>query len=1241
MVAAALALTQPVSVFGAEKEGQVTSDMLAAGEETEVSLVETAADTVEADVEIESTEASGEAEAETESTEDSGEAEAEIESTEASVETETTEAAAEADDEITIDSRSTGDTEETSESEASTGSGTVTLSTASSVASAVLSNGADGITAEANEEKGTMAITISKSGSYTICGTGINTYISVDEGLTDVTLTLNGLTIDDSGLSDVLGKDKPVLACGEGSAVSLVLKNSSVFTASETEIEEAKPVIKMASAELTISGSGSLSLTNKLAEGIKGKKGTIRLTSGTVKIVESGNDGLNAKDGTVDISGGTLTIGECCGDGIQAENVNISGGTVDISTVFEDAAGIYYSSSTFSELNYLTETETAGGTTKTERINVDTGSHKGIKAGTKAKTEIYQSVAEEDAEDYTAGVSYSTASSGGLSITGGEIIIDTTGTGLKANAVSTSGYNSCKVGTGAYIIGSPDDGIQSNNTLEISGGVITVSSADDGVSSADSLYIGGNAVLDVETAYEGLEAGTIVIGENGSTSGPTITLNTKDDGINASSKTVTYTYDSSSDTDCNYTKTSVSKGNNTCTIYSGAVTVKIDSANAKTVSLRNGSASSLKSITYTASGDGIDCNGSLDIEGGTVYVFGQSSGDNSPLDHDNGFRLSKNATVLAAGASGMASESIPGYGDAVYVSYGAGNSGQPGGNQPGGSMPFFGMQGGNGGQSSASISAGSVFTVKNGSSAVYSETLPYAASFVLFSSPLLTSGTSYTLYSGSTTLGTVTAKSVGGSELPETTIKVSGIVLSASSAVLTERERLTLTAQVSPSNATVKTLRWTSSDTSVASVSNGTVLALKEGTADITATAADGSGVKAVCSINVKASSDSDNPDDEDEESVQVAMTAVRISNTALTMAVGKSYPLSVTTTPVSATNVETSWESSDSTKVSVDASTGLVKAVSAGRAVIKGTVTSDGNVTKTVRCTVTVKAAGSGAVKSIKLNASSLKLGSSGTFQLTATLNPIAPEDGTLIYSVMDWRDGTECISVDEETGKITAIAAGKAKVQATNPATGKKAVCVVTVGTPVTALTLMQNKTNVTEETALAVNKGITLKAAATGANNLSPLNSAVYWTTSNDSIATVTAAGRVKAVGKGTAVITATAKDGSGVSASCTIRTYYACTKITLSQSKGSLNLSKNETLTLTAVETLSDKSTLDVTSLTDSEDPHYVIWESKNPTVAAVSNGVVTPVSKGTAKILVKNPVTGKQAICTITVKETLN
>ena len=88
------------------------------------------------------------------------------------------------------------------------------------------------------------------------------------------------------------------------------------------------------------------------------------------------------------------------------------------------------------------------------------------------------------------------------------------------------------------------------------------------------------------------------------------------------------------------------------------------------------------------------------------------------------------------------------------------------------------------------------------------------------------------------------------------TVPVSGVALNKTSTSISVGNSEKLIATVTPVNATDKTLNWASSDTSVATVApDGTVTAVKAGAATITATAADGSGKSAACTVTVTGSS--------------------------------------------------------------------------------------------------------------------------------------------------------------------------------------------------------------------------------------------------------------------------------------------------------------------------------------------------------------------------------------------------
>ncbi|MGX8727937.1 MAG: Ig-like domain-containing protein, partial [Lachnospiraceae bacterium] len=169
---------------------------------------------------------------------------------------------------------------------------------------------------------------------------------------------------------------------------------------------------------------------------------------------------------------------------------------------------------------------------------------------------------------------------------------------------------------------------------------------------------------------------------------------------------------------------------------------------------------------------------------------------------------------------------------------------------------------------------------------------------------------------------------------------------------------------------------------------------------------------------------------------------------------------------------------------------------------------------------------------------------------------------------------------------------------------------------GTMVSKITLNKKTASV------LIGKTVTLKATVAPKT---ALNKAVTWTSSNKSVATVSAKGVVKGLKKGTVTITAKAKDGSGVKATCKVTVKQPVTKITLSKTQATVKAGK--TLTLKA------------TVKPDSAHNKAVSWTSSNKKVATVTQkGVVKGIAKGTTVITVKaKDGSGKYVKCKITVK----
>lgn len=480
---------------------------------------------------------------------------------------------------------------------------------------------------------------------------------------------------------------------------------------------------------------GVYTLRSEQSNALKSKNGNIVIHGGTLQSVYTADDAINAKNYDVMITGGSIDIDQCYGDGIQGENINISGEdtVINIQTYFENAGINYYSSSLGSgNYNILTSTDT----TKTEVVNVDTGSHKGIKGGTKAHTYSYKSV--EDGSDNVAGTTYTTEASGGIVISGGTITIDTTNAGIKYNRGSDE----------QCILGAPDDGIHSNNTCVIAGGTLKILSSDDGITGPAGILIMNDCDITISKCYEGIEGGEIIIGSSeGADCEPAIKIYSDDDGVNAASKsTVNYVYEDESEE--KYTKTETASSDNTLKVLCGYLNVMIADDETHNFSLSNEDGTKTTG-NYNSDGDGIDCNGSFYAYGGTIVVFGANSDGNAPIDTDSGYYIGSGVTLLAVGKSGMAES--PALKEQAVLVYGSSGSDSPG------SGGFGSMRPGPGGNqgSSSSFSANTVFSIMKDDNVLLAIKPIKDYNYILYSSPELENGSAYTLYSGGSASGSL------------------------------------------------------------------------------------------------------------------------------------------------------------------------------------------------------------------------------------------------------------------------------------------------------------------------------------------------------------------------------------------------------------------------------------------------------------------------------------------------------
>ena len=227
-----------------------------------------------------------------------------------------------------------------------------------------------------------------------------------------------------------------------------------------------------------------------------------------------------------------------------------------------------------------------------------------------------------------------------------------------------------------------------------------------------------------------------------------------------------------------------------------------------------------------------------------------------------------------------------------------------------------------------------------------------------------------------------------------------------------------LTATYTPEDATVTDITWSSSNSAIATVVNGFVTGIADGTVTITAKAK-GSGITETCNVVVGTGKE------------VVKVTGVSLNTNTATMEVDGTIQLTATVEPENAENTNVVWSTNNS---NCTVENGLVTALNVGDCIITVT-TEDGGYTDT--CTITIEEEII-PVNSVTLDNESLTLTVGDTQQLTATVLPEDATDKTVIWSASN----SNC---SVENGLVTAKTEGDCVITATSG--GHSATCNVTV--------------------------------------------------------------------------------------------------------------------------------------------------------------------------------------------------
>lgn len=226
----------------------------------------------------------------------------------------------------------------------------------------------------------------------------------------------------------------------------------------------------------------------------------------------------------------------------------------------------------------------------------------------------------------------------------------------------------------------------------------------------------------------------------------------------------------------------------------------------------------------------------------------------------------------------------------------------------------------------------------------------------------------------------------------------------------------TLTATIAPVTATDKTLTWTSSDETVATVEEGVVTPIGGGTAIITVTTTDG-GFTAECEVTVN-----------------VLVTGVTLDEEILTLqSNGATGTLVATIAPTTATNKNVTWTSSDETYATVE--DGVVTPLAIGGATITVT-TEDGGFTDTCNIIVTISVTG------VTLDKDTLSLIAGG--EVGTLIATVTPENA--VVADVTWTSSNETVAT-VLNGVVTPLTAGTTTITATTVDGEFTDTCAVTV--------------------------------------------------------------------------------------------------------------------------------------------------------------------------------------------------
>ncbi len=545
----------------------------------------------------------------------------------------------------------------------------------------------------AGAEADGTTVTITRAGTYLVSGTLAGGQLIVDTADTEkVVIVLNGASLSSSDGPAVLIKSAPkkaVLYTAAGS-INILSDGAGYVVPDEEQVEGGlyPDACIYACDDIELDGLGELCIMGNADKGIN-TKDDLKVKGGTVT-VQSVGVGLRGND-SLEITGGTLTV-TSGGDGLKTANIEKEGkGYLAVS------GGAVYVTSKGDGLSAATDLSVTGGVLVINTLNENGEALK-------------ESSGNPTSGSGGMGGGFGGGRPGGMFGEGNSDKASISAKGLKAAGDLT-------VAGGKITVVAQDDGMHADKNVTVSDGTLHIRAADDGMHAEEELVISGG-VCEIAQSYEGLEALHITI------SGGTNRVTASDDGANATSGEGggmggmpggrPGMWGGSSSGSLEFSE------EHPCLTFTGGYTV------------------------FNAGGDGVDSNGWIKVQGGTVLVYGPTDNGNGPIDTgDGGYTMTvSGGTFLAVGSSGMA-ETADNGGQAVLAAY----------------------------WNRTGLSAGDTVGIIDGDGKVIAAfELPKSIASIVFSSPDIAAGKTYSvvgggIYTGEATDGVIDPAAYTGYEV--------------------------------------------------------------------------------------------------------------------------------------------------------------------------------------------------------------------------------------------------------------------------------------------------------------------------------------------------------------------------------------------------------------------------------------------------------------------------------------------